>query len=348
MKKLLNVFLLGLVIALVYANFSSVTSPLNFEADRLERDNVVIDRLIDIRTAQVEFRAQNGRYAADFDELITFLGGKKDVITKIYLLNDLQLQLVRDYMLEDSTGAKTYYTDEKGKKRSKVYTKEDAEKLFFDESKADEIVLKIIEVSKDESKGNKNKRNVAIKRLQKLDELYRRDTTWVVVSVDTLENGDVVETRDGYVDSTMIAETFRRDTTRVPYAVALYNNPDYDIQQLRYIPFSKDSVGNPVEFYMKADSIPTSSVNKAAGYIPVFEARADFIQYLDGLNQQELDNYMLQMKTTGFEYREELRLDKKGEPLTDENGTPLKRKIPCRKVGDVTKNNNNAGNWPNR
>jgi hypothetical protein len=89
-------------------------------------------------------------------------------------------------------------------------------------------------------------------------------------------------------------------------------------------------------------------VNKAAGYIPVFEARADFIQYLDGLNQQELDNYMLQMKTTGFEYREELRLDKKGEPLTDENGTPLKRKIPCRKVGDVTKNNNNAGNWPNR
>lgn len=322
MKKLLNVFLLGIVIALVYANFNSVTSPLKFEADRLERDNVVIDRLIDIRTAQVEFRAQNGRYAATFDELIAFLDGEMEQVTKVYLLNDLQLQLVRDFKIEDTKP-------------------KDVEKMTFSEDEADQIVLSIIN---DDNKKNAKKN---ADRLKKLNDLYRRDTTWVV-TVDTLENGDIVETKTGTVDTTMIETAFRRDVSYVPYVVALYNNPDYDLQQLRYIPFSKDSEGNLVEFYMKADSIPTSSVNKAGGYIPVFEARADFIQYLDGLNQQELDNYLLQMKTTGFEYREEVRVDKKGEPLTDENGAPLKRKIPCRKVGDVTKNNNNAGNWPNR
>ena len=338
---LLNVVLLGLVLALVFANYDSVTSPLNFEAARLERDNVVIDRLIDIRTAQVEFRAEKGRYAANFDELIEFLGNDMEVVNKTYILNDKQLNEVRDYMVADSTGAKTYYTDENGKKRSKVYTKEDAENLLFSEDKADEIVLKIIEDSKSESKANK--RNLALKRLQKLDDLYHRDTTWVVVN-ETLENGEVVETKKPVVDNTMIASTFRRDTSYIPYVDTLFHNPKYNLQQLRYIPFSKDSA----EFFMQADSIQPGAANrKAGGYIHVFEARADFIQYLDGLNKQELANYLLQVTTNGTEYREEVRLDKDGEPLMGENGV-LKRKIPCRKVGDVTKNNNNAGNWPNR
>ena len=65
MKKVVNLVLLCLVIALAYANFSSVNAPLDFEAQRLERDKVVIERLIDIRTGQVEYRAQNGRYAAN-------------------------------------------------------------------------------------------------------------------------------------------------------------------------------------------------------------------------------------------------------------------------------------------
>ena len=98
---------------------------------------------------------------------------------------------------------------------------------------------------------------------------------------------------------------------------------------------------------MKADSIlPNAQANrKAGGYIQVFEARADFADYLKGLNQQELDNYLLQVITNGTEFREEVRVDTNGEPLEGANGV-LKRRIPTRKVGDVTKNNNNAGNWP--
>ncbi len=321
MKKVLNVVLLCLVIALVYANFSSVNAPLDFDKKRLERDLVVIDRLVDIRTAQVEYRAQNGRYAATFDELIAFLDDSMKVVNKTYILNDKQLALVRDFKVEDTKP-------------------KDADAMEFSEDEADQIVLNILN---DDNKKNAQKN---AKRIEKLDALYRRDTTWVLKS-EVLEDGSVVETKEAIVDATMIAEAFHRDTTRLAYVDTLYHNPAYDIQQLRYIPFSKDSVGNPIEFWLKADSIlPNAQANrKAGGYIQVFEARADFVHYLQGLNEQELNNYLLQVVTNGTEFREEVRVDKNGEPLMGANGV-LKRRIPCRRVGDVTKNNNNAGNWP--
>ena len=321
MKKVLNVVLLCLVIALVYANFSSVNAPLDFDKKRLERDLVVIDRLVDIRTAQVEYRAQNGRYAATFDELITFLDDSMKVVNKTYILNDKQLALVRDFKVEDTKP-------------------KDADAMEFSEDEADQIVLNILN---DDNKKNAQKN---AKRIEKLDALYRRDTTWVAKS-EVLEDGSVVETKEAIVDATMIADAFHRDTTRLAYVDTLYHNSAYDIQQLRYIPFSKDSVGNPIEFWLKADSIlPNAQANrKAGGYIQVFEARADFVHYLQGLNEQELNNYLLQVVTNGTEFREEVRVDKNGEPLMGANGV-LKRRIPCRKVGDVTKNNNNAGNWP--
>lgn len=313
--------MLCLVIALVYANFSSVNAPLDFDKKRLERDLVVIDRLVDIRTAQVEYRAQNGRYAATFDELIAFLDDSMKVVNKTYILNDKQLALVRDFKVEDTKP-------------------KDADAMEFSEDEADQIVLNILN---DDNKKNAQKN---AKRIEKLDALYRRDTTWVLKS-EVLEDGSVVETKEAVVDATMIAEAFHRDTTRLAYVDTLYHNPAYDIQQLRYIPFSKDSVGNPIEFWLKADSIlPNAQANrKAGGYIQVFEARADFVHYLQGLNEQELNNYLLQVVTNGTEFREEVRVDKNGEPLMGANGV-LKRRIPCRRVGDVTKNNNNAGNWP--
>ena len=313
MKKVLNVVLLVLVIALVYANFSSVNAPLDFDKQRMERDKVVIERLIDIRTAQVEYRAQNGRYAATFDELISFLDDSMKVVNKTYILNDKQLALVRDFKVEDTKP-------------------KNADEMAFSEDEADQIVLNILN---DTNKKNKQKN---AKRIEKLDALYRRDTIWV----EDAEAG-----RKAFIDTTMIAKSFHRDTTRLAYVDTLYHNPSYDIQQLRYIPFSQDRVGKPIEFWMKADSIqPNAQANrKAGGYIQVFEARADFALYLKGLNEQELNNYLLQVITNGTEYREEIRVDKNGEPLMGANGV-LKRLIPCRKVGDVTKNNNNAGNWP--
>ncbi len=334
MKKVLNVVLLCLVIALVYANFSSVNAPLDFDKKRMERDKVVIERLIDIRTAQVEYRAQNGRYAATFDELISFLDDSMNVVSKTYILNDKQLALVRDFKVEDTKP-------------------KNADEMAFSEDEAEQIVLNIIKDFKNDGNksADKRKRETAMKRIKRLDDLYRRDTTWVIKNDTTfLADGTVSKIdvkKEFFVDNTMIADVFRRDTVRLAYVDTLYHNPSYDIQQLRYIPFSKDSVGKPEEFFLKADSIqPNAQANrKAGGFIQVFEARADFEQYLKGLNEQELNNYLLKVITNGTEFREELKLDKDGNPIEGASGY-LKKRIPCRKVGDVTKNNNNAGNWP--
>ena len=308
MKKVLNVALLIFVVVLAYANFNSVTSPLNFEKDRMERDEVVIKRLIDIRAGQEAYRAEHGgRYAADFNELIDFLKGDMIVINRTYKLNDEQLVAIRNFKIEDLNIVEDAKKDE----------------MPFTEDEAYQIVLDIIKKSKDNNPKNKKDKQKAIERLELLGKH---------------DNG------------VKIADVFRCDERRVAYVDTLYHNPNYDLEQLRYIPFSKGKDGKPIEFFMKADSLHTKSAanSKSGGFIYVFEARADFEQYLKGLDEYELNNYLLDVITNGTEYREVERRDESGEPLEDEDGNILKRKIPCRKIGDITKNNNNAGNWPNK
>ena len=308
MKKVLNVALLIFVVVLAYANFNSVTSPLNFEKDRMERDEVVIKRLIDIRAGQEAYRAEHGgRYAADFNELIDFLKGDMIVINRTYKLNDEQLIAIRNFKIEDLNIVEEAKKDE----------------MPFTEDEAYQIVLDIIKKSKDNNPKNKKDKQKAIERLELLGKH---------------DNG------------VKIADVFRCDERRVAYVDTLYHNSNYDLEQLRYIPFSKGKDGKPIEFFMKADSLHTKSAanSKSGGFIYVFEARADFEQYLKGLDEYELNNYLLDVITNGTEYREVERRDESGEPLEDEDGNILKRKIPCRKIGDITKNNNNAGNWPNK
>lgn len=321
MKKVLNVGLLCLVLALVYATFSSVNAPLDFDKDRQARDNEVIARLTDIRTAQVEFRAQNRRYASNFDELISFLQGKMTVVRKSYMLNDNQLIKLREYKVKDTNP-------------------KNPDEMAFSEDEAEQIVLDIIKDSKLTDSKDKSKKNKAIERIKELDACFRADTTWTI-KVDTVFSAPgVVERLDSVkkmvVNHPLIAQTYHRDTTLVAYVDTLFHNPSYDLQQLRYIPFSKGEDGKPVEFFMKSDSIKVNT--KAGGYVHVFEARADFTQYLRGLNEQELANYLLKVIESG----NEIRIENANEDGI-EYATP--KRIPCRKVGDLEKNNNNAGNW---
>jgi hypothetical protein len=71
----------------------SVTTPIKFENKRAEREVVVIKRLVDLRTAEVEFHHQNGRFTANLDSLLLFLrtAPKKEVL-KEGSLTDKQLE----------------------------------------------------------------------------------------------------------------------------------------------------------------------------------------------------------------------------------------------------------------
>ena len=129
--------------------------------------------------------------------------------------------------------------------------------------------------------------------------------------------------------------TFRRDTTWIPLLDTLFH-ADYAIDELPLIPY-----GNGEKFTLLADSISKAG----GGYTHLFEARADFSQYLKGINDQEYENYILGIKKNVTQVRREPVLDENGEPRYDEDNKEIVKIIPCRRVGNVKEPNNNAGNW---
>lgn len=94
MKKVINILLALCVVGLAYIFYGSIMGPIKFDREKTIRDTEVINRLIDIRSAQVEYHAQHGgRYTASFDSLIDFVkNGRLPVINKVGELSDTQLE----------------------------------------------------------------------------------------------------------------------------------------------------------------------------------------------------------------------------------------------------------------
>ena len=69
-------------IILVFLIFQSITSVGKFNEVKNERYLEVIDRLKDIRNAQVAFKSVNGIYSNDFDELIKFIDSAEFTIVQ--------------------------------------------------------------------------------------------------------------------------------------------------------------------------------------------------------------------------------------------------------------------------
>ena len=64
----------------------SVQKPLTFNAETKKRYDATVQRLKDIRTAQVAFRSENKRYTGSFDTLIDFL--KTDSFSVVMIIGD--------------------------------------------------------------------------------------------------------------------------------------------------------------------------------------------------------------------------------------------------------------------
>jgi hypothetical protein len=67
------VFLCLGVIFMTYACINSIVTPIKFEKARAEREVKVINNLVSLRTAQVQFRLDKGYFTGDLDSLITYL-----------------------------------------------------------------------------------------------------------------------------------------------------------------------------------------------------------------------------------------------------------------------------------
>ncbi|MFO8020834.1 MAG: hypothetical protein R6U65_00095 [Perlabentimonas sp.] len=73
MKTVFQILLLAAVIVLSYFIYESVMTPIRFNKEKDKRYEKTIDRLKDIRTAQLAYRSEYDQFTGSFDTLINFV-----------------------------------------------------------------------------------------------------------------------------------------------------------------------------------------------------------------------------------------------------------------------------------
>lgn len=71
-KITIEVVLLAVIVFLVYAIYSSIMEPVNFNKQKEYRESVAVQRLKDIRTLQVAYKSVNGKFTSTVDSLKLF------------------------------------------------------------------------------------------------------------------------------------------------------------------------------------------------------------------------------------------------------------------------------------
>lgn len=93
MKNVFQVLLIVAVIVLGYLVWDSPNQKIRFEQQKEQRDNLIIERLKDIRTAQVAFKEKYKRYTGSFDTLINFVkNDSTPIVYKEGFLTDSMLE----------------------------------------------------------------------------------------------------------------------------------------------------------------------------------------------------------------------------------------------------------------
>ncbi|MCM4168894.1 hypothetical protein KCTC52924_02592 [Arenibacter antarcticus] len=82
MKTILQIFLWLVSIGLGFMIYNSVNGPIKFNKVKQERFSKVISSLKDIRNSQEAYKTANGRYAKDFNTLISFVDTGNYIITQ--------------------------------------------------------------------------------------------------------------------------------------------------------------------------------------------------------------------------------------------------------------------------
>jgi len=71
-KFIVEVVLFAAIVGLVFAIYSSIMKPVNFNKQKASREQVAIQRLKDIRTLQVAYKSVNNKFTSTVDSLKNF------------------------------------------------------------------------------------------------------------------------------------------------------------------------------------------------------------------------------------------------------------------------------------
>lgn len=93
MNNVLKFLLIVAACTLAYLCYQSVMTPIEFNEVRDAREKVIVERLIDIRRAETEYRNIKGDFTTSFDTLINFVKYEKaKIVLKEGELTDKQLE----------------------------------------------------------------------------------------------------------------------------------------------------------------------------------------------------------------------------------------------------------------
>jgi len=73
MKRVIQIVLLAIIVFLGYLIVDGIMNPIRFNKEKTKRESITIERLKDIRTAQVAYKSKFNKYTGNFDTLINFL-----------------------------------------------------------------------------------------------------------------------------------------------------------------------------------------------------------------------------------------------------------------------------------
>ena len=99
MRNVLKALLIVASVLLAYMCYRSVRNPIEFEEEKAIRDNVVIDKLINIRKAQIAYNEANGKYASNMKDLINFIN--TGVIPKVAKKGELTDEQMKAGLTEE-------------------------------------------------------------------------------------------------------------------------------------------------------------------------------------------------------------------------------------------------------
>src|SRR5574344_1797139 len=88
-KIVIEIVLFIACVGLVYAIYSSIMEPVNFNKRMTARENIAIQRLKDIRTLQVAYKSANGKFTSSVDSLKDFYeNGQMVVVMQVGSADD--------------------------------------------------------------------------------------------------------------------------------------------------------------------------------------------------------------------------------------------------------------------
>ncbi|MDE5419452.1 hypothetical protein L3049_15775 [Labilibaculum sp. DW002] len=108
MKKVFQILLAFVIVALGYLSYQSIMKPIEFKKIKTERYEKIIKQLKDIRKAQNAYKEVNKKYTGSFDTLISFI--KTDSMPMIKSIGSLTDEQIEAGMTEREAVSKGFIT----------------------------------------------------------------------------------------------------------------------------------------------------------------------------------------------------------------------------------------------